>query len=99
VGHVVSELSKTRRRRDKKHLAYVASKPCIVCGRSPSDAHHLRSAEPRALGRKVSDEFTVPLCRLHHRELHARGDERAWWDALRINPAPIAEQLWGETHA
>jgi hypothetical protein len=90
-------LKKTRRRRDKRHLEYVASKPCLVCGRSPSDAHHLRFTEPRALGRKVSDEFTVPLCRIHHREVHDRGDERAWWDALKIDPRPIAQGLWTET--
>jgi ERF superfamily len=88
---------KTPRRRDKSHLEYVASKPCLVCGRTPSDAHHLRCAEPRALGRKVSDEFAVPLCRIHHRELHDRGDEQAWWEENNINPAPFAQQLWQET--
>ena len=41
-----------------------------VCGRQPCDAHHLRFAQNRAMGRKVSDEFTVPLCRGHHREVH-----------------------------
>jgi hypothetical protein len=90
-------LAKTPRRRDKRHLEYVASKSCLVCGRSPSDAHHLRFAEPRALGRKVSDEFTVPLCRTHHRDLHARGDERAWWEELRIDASGAARDLWLES--
>ena len=75
----------------------MAAQPCLVCGRQPADAHHLRFAQPRALGRKVSDEFTVPLCRLHHRALHARGDEQAWWAALNIDPAPLAQQLWEQT--
>src|SRR5829696_7306702 len=79
------------------NLEYVATKPCLVCGRAPSDAHHLRYAEPRALGRKVSDEFAVPLCRIHHRELHDRGDEKAWWEGFSIDPNLIAEQLWSET--
>lgn len=70
---------KTRRKRDEDHRAFVASHPCLICGRRPADAHHLRFAQPRALGRKVSDEFTVPLCRTHHRELHLRADEPAWW--------------------
>jgi hypothetical protein len=105
ASHAKSSLSrevhpptvKTVRRRDKKHLRYVCSQPCLVCGRVPSEAHHLRFAEPRALGRKVSDEFTVPLCRGHHRELHNRGNERAWWETFKIDPIPIAQCLWGAT--
>jgi hypothetical protein len=62
--------AKTIRLRDKDHRKFVSTHPCVVCGRSPADAHHLRFAQPRALGRKVSDEFTVPVCRVHHRELH-----------------------------
>ena len=45
-------------------------------------------------GRKVSDEFTVPVCRLHHRELHRQGDEAAWWQRIKIDPLPIAHRLW-----
>jgi hypothetical protein len=90
---------KTIRLRDKDHLKFVARQACLVCGREPSDAHHLRFAQPRALGRKVSDEFTVPVCRLHHRELHRRGDEGAWWSGLNIDPVPIAFALWRNTHS
>jgi len=60
-------LPEPRRFRDKAHCKFVSKKPCLICGRQPSDAHHLRFAQHRALGRKVSDEFTVPLCRGHHR--------------------------------
>ena len=70
---------KTIRLRDKEHCKYVTTQPCVVCGRTPSEAHHIRFAQPRALGRKVSDEYTVPVCRLHHRELHGYGDEASWW--------------------
>jgi hypothetical protein len=72
-------LAEPRRVRDRGHVRYVATQPCLVCGRSPSDAHHLRFAQSRALGRKVSDEFVVPLCRGHHRAVHRHGDEVAWW--------------------
>jgi hypothetical protein len=72
-------------------LKFVASQPCLACERQPSDPHHLRFAQPRALGLKVSDEFTVPLCRGHHRQLHQAGDERAWWDDLNINALEIAK--------
>jgi hypothetical protein len=51
------------------------------------------------MGRKVSDRFTVPICRLHHRELHRRGNERAWWRNYGIDPLAIAAMLWERTHA
>jgi hypothetical protein len=85
---------KTIRLRDKGHCKFVASQPCIVCGRTPSEAHHIRFAQPRALGRKVSDEYTIPVCRLHHSELHRYGDEVSWWVAVSIDPLPIALELW-----
>jgi hypothetical protein len=85
------------RRRNKAHRAFVAAHPCLVCQRSPCDAHHLKFAQPRSLGRKVSDEFTVPLCRDHHRELHRFGNEIAWWANLQIAPLEMANDLWQAT--
>jgi len=85
---------KSIRLRDKEHRKFIAHQPCLVCGRAPCDAHHLRFAQPSALGRKVSDEFTVPLCRTHHRKLHAVGNEVAWWKAVNIDPLPVALALW-----
>jgi ERF superfamily protein len=90
-------IGEPRRYRDKVHLEFVASQPCLICGRRPSDPHHLRFAQRRALGRRVSDEFTVPLCRLHHRALHRSRDERAWWSRLGLDPIKIAEMLWKKT--
>ena len=87
-------LMKLRRSRDKDHLRFIAMQPCTVCGRQPCEAHHIRYAQPRALGRRVSDEFTVPLCRVHHRELHQKGDERAWWSKFNIDPMPMALKFW-----
>jgi hypothetical protein len=86
--------AKTIRLRDKEHCKFVARQPCVVCGRTPSEAHHIRFAQPRALGRRVSDEFTVPVCVVHHRELHRYGDEASWWAGANIDPVPIALDLW-----
>jgi hypothetical protein len=66
----------------------------VVCRQSPRDAHHLKFAQPKALGRKVSDEFTVPLRRAHHQDLHRHGNEKAWWVNIQIAPLPIAKELW-----
>ncbi|MGA8613433.1 MAG: ERF family protein [Xanthobacteraceae bacterium] len=91
-------LPEPRRIRDRDHVRYVAKQPCLICGRRPSDPHHLRFAQNRALGRKVSDEFVVPLCRGHHREVHRCGDEAAWWSKVGVNPMVAARTLWLETH-
>jgi hypothetical protein len=87
-----------RRVRDRDHVKSVAKQPCLVCGRHPSDAHHLRFAQSPALGRKVSDEFTVPLCRGHHREVHRCGDEAGWWNSIGIDPTAAARVHWLKTH-
>ncbi len=91
-------IAEPKRLRDKAHLKFVASQPCLVCGRSPSDPHHLRFAQPRAIGLKVSDEFTVPLCRGHHRQLHQAGNEEIWWQRRKIDALKIATVFWKETH-
>jgi hypothetical protein len=87
-----------RRIRDREHVRFVSRQTCLVCGRQPCDAHHLRFAQSSALGRKVSDEFTVPLCRGHHREVHRHGDEAEWWDKVGLDPTSAARGLWLETH-
>ena len=91
-------LPEPRRVRDRDHVRSVAQKACLICGRRPSDPHHLRLAQSRAMGRKVSDEFTVPLCRGHHREVHRSGDEAAWWTKQGIDPAAAARALWLQSH-
>jgi ERF superfamily len=87
-----------RRIRDRDHIRHVMKQTCLICGRRPSDPHHLRLAQSRALGRKVSDEFTVPLCRTHHRQIHRCGDESSWWRNTGIDPLEAARALWLETH-
>ena len=87
----------SKRISNKEHLRFVASQSCLVCGRTPSQAHHIKFAQPRAMSRKVSDEWTVPLCNLHHRALHSRGDEKIWWEQIKIDPIREARHLWVKT--
>jgi ERF superfamily len=98
IDKTVLALPTPRRIRDREHVKAVAKQPCLICGRRPADAHHLRFAQLPALGRKVSDEFTVPLCRGHHREVHRCGDEAAWWFKGGIDPTAAARSLWLKTH-
>jgi len=89
-------LPEPKRIRSKEHLTFVARQPCLICGRTPTQAHHLRFAQPRAMARKVSDEYVVPLCNIHHFELHQTGDEQAWWKDKGIDPIGVARELWRE---
>ena len=91
-------IGELKRHRSKEHLRYVRCQHCLICGRAPAHAHHIRYAQPRGLALKVSDEFTVPLCAIHHNENHATGDERKWWERHGIDPLPIAQRLWAKTH-
>jgi hypothetical protein len=97
IDKSVLAVAAPRRYRNREHLRSVAKQPCLICGRKPSDPHHLRYLQPRALGRKASDEFAVPLCRVHHRAVHRARDERAWWQAADIDPVKVARQLWRAT--
>jgi hypothetical protein len=99
IDKSVLTIAEPKRLRDKAHLRFVASQPCLICARQPSDPHHLRFAQPRAIGLKVSDEFTVPLCRGHHRQLHQTGNEKTWWENLNINALEIAKGLWEQSRA
>src|SRR5258708_17015171 len=86
-----------RRLRDKTHLRFVAKQPCLVCGRQPCDAHHLRFAQSRGLSLKVSDEFTVPLCPAHHSELHRTGSEADSWPTSGLQRISLARKLCLQT--
>lgn len=99
IDKSVLTFGEPKRLRNKAHLRFVGSQPCLICGRQPADAHHLRFTQPRALGRKVSDEFTVPLCRGHHRQVHQTGNEAAWWTGLNINVVETARELWEQSHS
>jgi ERF superfamily len=97
IDKSVLAVAAPRRYRNREHLRSVAKQACLICGRKPCDPHHLRYLQPRALGRKASDEFAVPLCRVHHRAVHRARDERAWWQAAGIDPIKVARKLWKDT--
>jgi hypothetical protein len=94
IDKSILSIATPKRLRNRAHLQFVAEQPCLICGRVPSDAHHLKFSQPRALGLNVSDEFTVPLCRGHHRELHNAGNEQQWWTAHEIDALTVANGMW-----
>ena len=97
VDKSVLAIPELKRVRSKEHLRFVAGQPCLICGRTPAHAHHIRYAQAKGIALKVSDEFTVPLCAIHHSENHATGDERRWWQQRKIDPLAVAAELWGKS--
>lgn len=82
--------------RCKAHLDFVRSKPCLICGRKPSEAHHIRLGM-RTMGKRVCDSKTVPLDRMHHLDCHeGKGGELGFWQYHQIDPWVIAAKLWHE---
>ena len=69
----------------------------VSCAAASPRTPTTSDSQPRALGRKVSDEFAVPLCRGHHRAVHRSRDERAWWRQTGIDPIKVARRLWRVT--
>jgi hypothetical protein len=102
MSQIVEPMFKVARIRDPAHMAFVRTQRCAVpyCQRGPIDSHHLTAGhgEGKARGLKASDRFCAPLCHHHHMQLHARGDERAWWREQRVDPLLICELLWARTH-
>ena len=68
-----------------------------MCG-SPFSvhAHHLRHAEERGWGQKVSDKWAVPLCHMDHSDCHTRGRESEWWALKGIDPIEWAEDFFNK---
>ena len=74
-----------KRQKSDKHLDFIRSLPCVVCGNNIStEAAHVRFGDRRAakrptgMGERPDDTWTVPLCGEHHREQHAMGEQRFW---------------------
>lgn len=58
-----------KRRQNPDHLRRVRALPCIVCGRGPCHAHHIKTrpdGQKLGVGQKNHDDQTIPLCLEHH---------------------------------
>lgn len=87
------------RQKDARHLDFIRSLPCCICGdNTATEAAHIRT-EHRGHGKrytgmqeKPSDAWTVPLCNKHHREQHEM-NEMIFWGNYRIDPFMLAITL------
>ena len=90
---------KQPRIRDEKHLQYIRSLPCCICGDdTTTEAAHIRSGSinhgklSTGMAEKPNDSWCVPLCGKHHREQHTM-NEMEFWKCYRINPFILAMTL------
>lgn len=56
--------------RSEKWLRWVKSQKCVCCGKQADDPHHLINQGGGIMGSKADDMDCIPLCRIHHNELH-----------------------------
>ncbi len=94
---------KPKRLQSKKHLEFVASKPCCICGALGVACHHLignygPEGPIRGWGLRAGDNFVIPLCQKCHGELHANGNERGYLALFGVDGITVASKLWGESH-
>lgn len=90
-------MPRSERFRSKKHMAVVRSHGCCICKNPVADAHHLRSVGHLASAAlKNGDDFTIPLCRRHHDELHVHGDEQIFLALHGIDVLLILRQIKGD---
>lgn len=87
---------KSDRLRSKKRMQAARDLGCAICKNPIADAHHLRTiGHTRAMSLKNGDDFTIPLCRKHHDELHCSGDEKLFLALHGVDVVRILQELNG----
>jgi hypothetical protein len=93
-------VEKRPRQKIESHLRFIRTLPCLISGRRPVEAAHIRFADmrygkrPTGIAEKPDDHWVVPLHPDLHREQHAAGDELGWWKSKGIAPLRVALALW-----
>ena len=81
---------------DVAHFEYAClmNKCCVICGKKPSDLHHLDTIGQGVDRRKTNHlkHRAVQLCRIHHNEAHSLGIE-TFLSKYHINGIKIDERI------
>lgn len=89
---------KTEYIRDEKHRRFIASLPCVICGRGDVQAAHVRRGQAAGMGLKSSDDRCVPLCCFHHGIQHEKGELHFWYGFGGYEAAAaLGKKLYGVT--
>lgn len=87
---------------DPAYLNKVRELPCCVCGIYPVEAHHIKSAGGRGIGKRTDDKWAIPLCHDHHINGVERVGSRKevqWFSKYGINPIELAQGLYASRHS
>jgi hypothetical protein len=84
---------KEKKKRSNKHLRFVASLPCMLCGAREVQAAHIRTGNNAGVGMKSGDDCVVPLCIRCHAEQHSMSEKKFWGKNLDKAQA-LAKKLY-----
>lgn len=85
----------------RAHLDWVKTCECAVltCRVTACDPHHLTCVQGKSMSQTAGDQWAIPVCRRHHNQLHAFGDEARFWRIQLVDPIALARRLWAATIA
>jgi hypothetical protein len=70
---------------------------CLICGRSPADADHLRFAQPRAMGARSATNSPYPCAESITGTSITSETKSPWWERRAIDPLATSRMLWIST--
>lgn len=95
---------KAKTKQEARHLEWIASLPCVVCG-ARSTVHHVTGYADRMGRVSRSHQRVVPLCPRHHQIQHGPHDSvealghRGFYRVHGVDLMKAAERLWSITEA
>lgn len=89
--------SATRKKigKDKSYREFILAQPCCYCeavGIEQPDKTEGAHIGPRSYSTKRPDRDMLPLCGMHHAELHAIGPV-AFWREIGVTPERLIERF------
>lgn len=75
-----------------EYVEYIRSQPCVICAKPGAYPHHIkRIGMGRDRKKRLKEHFSaIPLCNLHHSELHDKGDDKFFY--------VYGIELWQKAH-
>lgn len=79
--------------KNKAYMMWVCTLPCVICQKTPVQAHHPIMSDSRHKYGKSHDTEVINLCFEHHHELHMQGNESLFEEKYGLDFYNIAREL------